>query len=132
MPGKRVKRRDLVSDDKMVEAITAARGLLSVAARSLGVSRETVYQRARRVPAVQAAIDEAREATLDVAEAALFKQAAAGEGWAVKYLLSTQGRARGYVERRELTGSDGGPLSVEVVRRVVSIPTARGADPDAD
>lgn len=108
-----------VTDEQLVDAVTKARGLLSVAARNLGITRKTVYERAKQSPAVQAAIDEARETTLDIAEAALFKQAAAGEGWAVKYLLSTQGRSRGYVDRTELTGAEGGALTVEVVRRVV-------------
>jgi len=97
---------------QVIAAIKANRGLISGVATALGCEPITVRRYADRHPTVAAALIEARNAMLDVAEASLFRQIGAGEGWAVKYYLSTQGKARGYVERQELTGKDGGPVEV--------------------
>ena len=96
---------------QVIAAIKANRGLISGAATALGCEPITVRRYADRHPTVAAALYEAREAMLDVAEASLFKQIGAGEGWAVKYYLSTQGKSRGYVERQEVTGKDGAPIA---------------------
>ena len=50
---------------------------------------------------------------LDNTESALYVAALRGEAWAVCFLLKTQGKSRGYVERAELTGKRGGPLRIK-------------------
>lgn len=109
-----------VSDKKIIEAITLKRGLVSHAAKALGVCRATIYKRLKESDAVREALEDAREMVLDDAEDALI-QALEGTGafekmgpqaWAVCYFLKTQGKKRGYVERYETTGKDGGPIEV--------------------
>jgi hypothetical protein len=38
-----------------------------------------------------------------------------GEPWAVAMVLKTIGKSRGYVERQEVTGADGGKVQIEYV-----------------
>jgi hypothetical protein len=89
-------------------AIREARGLVSHAARRLGVTDEAMRQRLKRTPTLRQVRDEAREAMTDLAESSLYEQVIRGEGWAVCFYLKTQAKDRGYVERveekRELTG----------------------------
>ena len=94
---------------QMIDALTKAKGMVSVAARSLDCDPETVRNYVARYPKVAEAIREARELTLDISELALYKAIQEGEGWAIKYMLATQGKNRGYVERQEITGADGQP-----------------------
>lgn len=53
-----------------------------------------------------------REMRLDFAEAQLLKNIQAGKEASLIFFLKTQGKRRGYVERTEITGADGGPLEV--------------------
>lgn len=84
-----------------VRAITNAKGIISVAARELGVSRSAVYLMAEKYPLVRQALDDAREAMVDLAEVQLFKKVSDGDTSAVFFALKTLGRKRGYVERQE-------------------------------
>lgn len=78
-----------------------ARGIVSVAAKNLGISDTALHRRIQRNKSLQAVKFEARETIIDMAEAKLFK-AVNDEDWrAVKYILSTLGKHRGYVERVE-------------------------------
>ena len=98
------------------DALIEAQGMLSVAARHLGVSRQAIYLAAKKHPTVQEAIDDARENTGDTAELKLFEAIKAGEPWAVQFYLKTQGKRRGYIERQEITGAEGNELTIRIKR----------------
>jgi hypothetical protein len=49
----------------------------------------------------------------DNAESALYSAVLGGEAWAVCFYLKTQAKDRGYVERQEMTGKDGGAIQQE-------------------
>jgi hypothetical protein len=59
------------------------------------------------------ALEDSRETTLDNAEDKLGLAVKKGEAWAICFLLKTQGKSRGYVERIEQTGADGGAIQIE-------------------
>jgi hypothetical protein len=101
-----------VSNKKIIGAIMRHRGLLAPAAESIGIARSTIYDRAKKSEAIRTAIDEARETMIDKAESKLFESVEARDAWAVQFYLKTQAKNRGYVERSELTGADGGPVDV--------------------
>jgi hypothetical protein len=86
------------SAEQVITAIQAARGMVTIAARSLGCKPQTVRNYLARYPTVADAFREERERTLDVGELALYKAVQEGQGWAVTFLLKTIGRDRGYVE----------------------------------
>lgn len=105
------------TNKQIIEALRDSQGMVAVAARSLGVSRQTIYNRMEKSPEVREAIEEAREFTTDRAETKLFQAIEEGEGWAVCFYLKCQGKERGYIERQqhEHTGKDGGPIQTEDV-----------------
>ena len=104
------------TNKEIIHAIRESRGLVAVAARKLGVGRQTIYDRLERSSEVKEALDEAREFTGDVAEAKLYNAIEEGEPWAVQFYLKTQARRRGYTEKmeHEHSGKNGEPMAVEV------------------
>lgn len=101
--------------EEVIEAIQESHGLLALAARRLGVSRNTVYRYVKEYATVRQAIDEAREANLDFAESKLMQAVNNGSIPAIMFLLKTVGRNRGYVERQEVTTPDDKPLTIRVI-----------------
>ena len=106
----------MVSKEQYIEAIHKSGGLLTAAADGLGVSRGAIYDAAKRHPEIQQAIEDARDRTTDMAESKLAQKIAEGDNTAIIFYLKTQGKKRGYVERQEVTGAEGGELTVRVVR----------------
>ena len=111
-------RPEAIDREELISAIWAAQGKVTVAAQRLGCTVRTIYNYANKYATVQNAIDEARamwdEKLVDLAELKLFQEVNDGNAWAIKYALSTKGKSRGYVERQEVTGADGGALNVVV------------------
>lgn len=99
-----------VTPDEVEKALQATGGFLSLAAQRLGCNYKTVARRIAASPRLQEALREISDKKLDMAEAALTKAINAGESWAVCFFLKCKGKQRGYVERSEITGRDGGPL----------------------
>ncbi len=98
------------TDAQIEKAIRKAGGMVSVAARALGCDTKTIYNRMDAVPAIKRAVDDARDDMLDRAESKLLDQIEDGNITAIICALKTVGKARGYVERQEVTGADGAPL----------------------
>jgi hypothetical protein len=103
------------SIEEYAAALTDTKGMVSQAARRLGISQQAVRQRVAKSPQLQQVLADAREAMTDTAELALYSKIVAGEGWAVCFYLKTQGKERGYVERTEVTGAGGGDITVRAV-----------------
>lgn len=83
------------------QAITDAQGLISVAARRLGIARSTIYSAIKKHASVREAVEDARERTTDLAEGQLFKKLQEGDLTAIIFYLKTQAKKRGYIERQE-------------------------------
>lgn len=98
---------------QMIEALREKHGNLSAAARFLGCSRNTISRYIEQYPTVKAVADEERETLIDFAENQLFKQVQDGNITAIIFTLKTIGKSRGYVERQEVTGADGGAVIVK-------------------
>ena len=99
--------------NQMIEALREKHGNLSAAARFLGCSRNTISRYIDLYPTVKAVADEERETLIDFAENQLFKQVQDGNITAIIFTLKTIGKSRGYVERQEVTGADGGAVMVK-------------------
>ena len=97
--------------ENVIAALFKARGLVSLAAKLLRCSSDAVYGQIKRDPEIAAAALSAGDVELDRAESKLFDAIRKGESWAVSFFLARKGKCRGYSERQELTGKDGGPLS---------------------
>lgn len=99
--------------DEVAKAITEASGILTAAARILGCSRTTVHRYVNQYATVKAAYEEANESMIDFAEQQLFKNIKAGKEASIFFFLKTKAKHRGYVERAELTGKDGGAIETK-------------------
>lgn len=100
-----------------IRAIQEANGMLTVAAKKLGVGRSAIHEMAKRHPEIQEAINETRERMVDFAENKLFEKISQGEIVAILFYLKTIGKSRGYVERQEVDNS--GSLEITINRRVI-------------
>jgi hypothetical protein len=116
LPHPRMDRRMPKYTDAQIEgALKHARGMVYVAARALGCSPNTIKKRVSESDHLQEVQESERGLLLDTAELKLAQAINDGDMGAIKYLLSTQGQGRGYVERRQLEHT--GPLPVLVVRK---------------
>jgi hypothetical protein len=100
--------------EQVIAAIERSHGKVSLAAKALKCTRQTVLNYTKDYPQVKQALEDARELTLDIAEDKLFKAIQKGQSWAICFYLKTQGKKRGYIERQEHTGLDGEPLNVVI------------------
>lgn len=103
-------RKNKCTQDAVLKALEKASGTVYIAARTLNVTPQTLFNYAKKWPAVREMIDAQRGQAVDHAEVQLYKAARRGVAWAVCFLLKTQGKNRGYTERQEYSGPDGGPL----------------------
>jgi len=97
----------------LIEAIHHHNGNVSAVARQYGLSRTGIHYHMNRMPTAKLALEEARETMLDEAESKLYEAVKDGKTAELLFFLRTQGRGRGYVERQEHTGADGGPIKVK-------------------
>jgi hypothetical protein len=100
--------------EDIVKALMESKGRVYIAAKMLGCSNDTIYRRSKKTKAIKDAMDKARGELLDEIEGGLFSSALKNEPWAVVFALKTIGKSRGYIERSELTGADGGPIKVAI------------------
>lgn len=107
------KQRDLtnitnvkkLSVNKIIKAIPKSGGNMTLIAKRCGVTRPAVYQfidRLKDRDDIRFLINQERESLVDVGEAMLMKKVNDGDVGAIRFLLQTQGKARGYVLRSEV------------------------------
>ena len=99
---------------EVIDALKAAHGIKAHAAEILGCNRRTVDNYIDRHPTVAQAYEDLRQTLVDRAERGLIKKLVEEEWPAIRYVLSTLGKDRGYVERQEVTGAEGGPIKTYV------------------
>ena len=97
--------------ESIAQALIKAKGFISVAAKNLGCSPNTVRNYIKRYTTAKQAVFDAREEMKDFAESKLFSGINDGNITAIIFFLKTQAKDRGYVERHEHTGENGGPLN---------------------
>jgi len=92
--------------EQVADALRAAHGFTSHAARRLGCCPNTVRKYLEQYAEVREARREAREEMTDLAEAALYRAVNNGEAWAICFYLKCLAKQRGYVERVEIDRGD--------------------------
>ena len=97
---------------RVAEALEAAAGIRSLAAKRLECSPATIKNYVDRHATLQTLEAEIIERNLDVAEGQVLTAIRAGNLTAVIFYLKTKGKHRGYTERREVEGRNGGPVEV--------------------
>jgi hypothetical protein len=110
----------LYTAEQFIKAIPGTGGIIGKIADRVGCDWHTAKKYIFKHPTITQAYTNEKERIKDTAETKLIEQIEDGQMWAIKYYLSTQGKDRGYVERQEVTGSDGGPIQFSEV--VVELP----------
>lgn len=89
----------------MIEALEKSLGVITTAAKAVGIDRSTHYDWYNNDPEYRAAVDSISDIALDFAESQLHKQIQGGEVSSTIFYLKTKGKKRGYVERTEVEHS---------------------------
>jgi hypothetical protein len=114
---------------QVITALQLSAGIQSIAAKKLGCTRQTVGRYVERYDEVRDALRQVEEDKLDLAEAKILKHIEGGNLTACIFYLKAKGKARGWTERAETTGVDGGPIEVtnraETIKRDMERKLAR-------
>lgn len=108
-----------IKKEMFLEALEKSMGIMSQAAKKVGVDRTTPYKWMREDPDYAEKVKEIINVPLDFVEGKLFEAINENNITAIIFYLKTKGKHRGYVERQELVGGDDKDLnvSIEVIRR---------------
>lgn len=93
-----------------IVAIPGSGGIISTIAKRVGCDWWTARRAIDSMPTVKEVYDSESETVLDMAESVLLKNIKEGDSADAKWYLSRKGKARGYVERQEMTGPDGSAI----------------------
>jgi hypothetical protein len=91
-----------LTKNKVKDLLKQAQGNYAAVARAYGVSRQAVQKYVSNDAELSEVAQEARETMLDNAESKLYSEAMNGNTAALIFLLKTQGKRRGYIERAEI------------------------------
>ena len=89
---------------EMIDALIKHKGNVTRAAEEIDMNRENHYYWCHNDPEYKKAVDRVQEVALDFAEGKLFDGMDDMNMTAVIFYLKTRGKARGYIERSEITG----------------------------
>ena len=93
-----MNRPGKVSTDEIIAALMVTNGMLTVAAKRLRISYNTLKKYMGNNPAVREAITEIEEYRLDCAEKKLLQMIDEGNSAAVYFYLKCKGKKRGFIE----------------------------------
>jgi len=109
-----IKRKALKK--KFIEAYENSACNVSVACKSIGISRNCFYDWRKNDSEFHDALNELEEGVIDLAETMLYKGIREGKTAELIFFLKTKGKKRGYIERIEMDDiSDREPVTVNIV-----------------
>ena len=97
--------KERYSAKTIIAALKETKGMVYLAANRLGCHADTVKNYAKRYPTVASEIANQDGMVNDVSELKLIQAINNGEGWAIKYRLSTKAKDRGYGDNIEIKHS---------------------------
>lgn len=99
----------------MLEALEKSLGIVTTAAKAVGIERVTHYRWMDTDEAYKAAVKSIDDIAIDFAESQLHKQIQKGSTQATVFYLKTKGKKRGYVEKQEIEHSgEIKPINIEL------------------
>ena len=108
------QRRDYEEEEVALQ-LFEAKGFISVAAKKLGCTQQTVRNWVDRSPLCKSALIDARTQMVDFAERSLFAQIQAQNTTATIFYLKTQAKDRGYVEKTQFSFDNSETIGIEIV-----------------
>lgn len=85
--------------EKMLEELSASRGIIKIACDRSGISRNTFYEWIKQDLEFKKAVDIIQEEQIDFVESRLLDNINEGDTQASTFYLKTKGKGRGYTER---------------------------------
>jgi hypothetical protein len=129
------------SDAEVREALARTGGNITAAARCLMTQHRrpcapsTICGYLNRDPELRAFQLKCREVLVDFAETHLLRRIEMGDMSAIRFVLTTMGRDRGWNQRTELAGVPGQPLAVDLsgsIDRLIALVDQQAAVLEAD
>jgi Transcriptional activator of acetoin/glycerol metabolism len=113
---------------QMINALTETKGQITLAARRLGCSYNTIRSYMEKYPEIAETLTEESEKMGDAVELALYDEAVNKRNVAALiFLAKTKFKHRGYVERTEHTGADGKPIQTQQTNVNIAAESAHDA-----
>ena len=103
----------------MYEALTSQLGVVTAAAKLVGIDRTTHYKWLKEDENYKQWIEELPEIALDFAENALFKLMKTGTPSSIIFYLKTKGKERGYIERQEIESNIKVDMDMDKIREAI-------------
>jgi len=97
--------------EAMLEALEKSLGIVSTAAKMVGIDRSTHYAWLKSDEEYKKSVNSIQDGVLDFAESHLYKLVKEGNPAATIFFLKTKGKKRGYIERQEIEVQEKKPLS---------------------
>ena len=85
-----------LTDQQIIDALYDMNGILAAAARKLGCTRQTIYNRMEKSPEIADSYEDASQTTTDKVEAKLVANCLKGKERSIFYYLNNKARDRGY------------------------------------
>lgn len=101
--------------DAMIESLENSLGIVSVACRKVGISRQTHYRWCQEDESYDRAAKEIIEATIDFVESKLFENIQDKKEASIMFYLKSKAKHRGYVERQEVDMGTNNHFRVEII-----------------
>lgn len=92
--------------------LEASLGNVKEACEIAGIGRTQFYHWRRTDKEFKQATLDVKEGLIDLAEQKLMEKVEEGVMDAIKFFLKCQGKDRGWVERKEISGAGGGPIKI--------------------
>lgn len=119
---KKNQKRTEVTKDTLIDSMRQNMGNITLACHFTGCSRSTFYRYMDEDEQFKKDVDDISNMAIDICEAELWKLIKEGNPTAIIFFLKTKGKVRGYVERQELTGSDGSPINWQETKTYLNAP----------
>jgi hypothetical protein len=110
-----------IKDELVIKALFASGGVITYAAKALGMERQSLSTRVNASDILRVAADEAVERNLDIAENKLLTKIDRGNLVAILFYLKTKGKRRGYIERQETHEVSDAELNAEIERELARL-----------
>jgi len=101
----------------MIEILISQLGIVMVACRQVGISRETHYKWIKKDKKYAQAVEDVKYNTKDAGEHYLLKLMKEGNASATIFFNKTQNKDRGYYEKQELNHVGDSPVTINLITR---------------
>lgn len=106
--------------ERVIKQLKESYGNISRAADALRTSRKTLHAYINEHPTVKDALHDIREAGKDRGEMMLQSRMAHSDTLLI-FFLKTQAHDRGYGDRSQISGPNGGPIEVAIVKGYATV-----------